>query len=84
MWHVCNASQERPTGRLQELPSNLLPVSLLQVDVCHRGTAPDDYTEGPSTRYTGRVQVGTRLQGQRMCPYMVYTDDSSGRQAGRQ
>ena len=34
---VCNASQQRATGRLQELPSNLPPVSFLQVDVCHRG-----------------------------------------------
>ena len=48
-WRVCNASPERVTGRLQELPSNLPPVSLLQVDVCHRGTAPDDYTGGPPT-----------------------------------
>ena len=64
--HVCNASQERVTGRLQELPSNLPPVSLLQVDVCHRGTAPDDYAGGPPTRYTGWVQAGTRMQGQRL------------------
>ena len=34
-WHVCNASQQMATGRLQELQSNLPPVSLLQVDVCH-------------------------------------------------
>ena len=63
-----NASQERHTGRLQELPSNLPPVSLLQVDVCHRSTAHDDYTGGPPTRYTGRVKAGTRLQGQRLRP----------------
>ena len=67
-WHVCNASQERVTGRLRELPSNLPPVSLLQVDVFHRGTAPDDYAGGPPTRYTGWVQAGTRLQGQRLRP----------------
>ena len=66
-WHVCNASQERVTGRLHELPSNLPPVSLLQVDVWHRGTAPDDYS-GPPTRYTGWVQAGMRLQGQRLRP----------------
>ena len=47
--HVCNASQERATGRLQELPRNLLPVSLLQVDACHHGTAPGDYTGEPCT-----------------------------------
>ena len=58
-WHVCNASQERATGRLQKLPSNLPPVSRLQVDVCHRGTAPGDYTGGPHSRCTGRVQAGT-------------------------
>ena len=29
-------------------------MSLLQVDVCHRGTAPDDYTGGP--------QAGTGLR----------------------
>ena len=61
--HVCNALQERFTGRLQELPSNLPPVSLLQVDVCHRGTAPDDKSGGSPTRYPGWVQAGTRLQG---------------------
>ena len=66
--YVCNVSQERVTGRLQELPSNLPPVSLLQVDVCHRCTAPDDYIGGPPTRYTGRVQAGTGLQGQRLRP----------------
>ena len=67
-WNVGGASQERATGRLQELPSNLHPVSLLQVDVCHRGTASDDYSGGPPTRYTGRVQAGMGLQGQCMRP----------------
>ena len=66
--NVCNAPQERVTGRLQELTSNLPPVSLIQVDVCHRGTAPDDYSGGPPTRYTGWVQAGTRLQGQCLRP----------------
>ena len=82
-WHVCNASPERVTGLLQELPRNLPPVSLLQVDVCHCGTAPDDYTGGPPTRYTGRGQVGTApgLQGPRVRPKVVYIDGCSGRQA---
>ena len=78
--HVCNASHEMAKGRLQELPSNLTPVSLLQVDVCYRGTAYDDYTGGPPTWYTGRVQTGTGLPWQRLRLYVVYTDDSSGRQ----
>ena len=67
MGHVCNDPQERDTGRLQELPSNLPPVSLLQVDVSHRGTAPDDYAGGPPTRYTRWVQAGTMLQGKDVC-----------------
>ena len=48
-WHVCNASQGWATGQLQELPSNLPPVSLLQADVWQRGTPPDDYSGGPPT-----------------------------------
>ena len=50
----------------------------LQVDVCHRGTAPDDYSGGPPTRYTGRVQAGTGLQGQRWFIQMILRE---GRQA---
>ena len=38
------------------------------VDYSHRGTAPDDYSGGPPTRYTGWVQAGTRLQGQCLRP----------------
>ena len=40
-----NASQERVIGRIQKLPSNLPPVSFLEVDVCHRSTASDDYCD---------------------------------------
>ena len=69
--------KKRPTGRLQELPSNLPPVSLLQVDVCHRGTAPGDYTGGSPTRYTGRHEVA----GTTSVPWFIQMILREGRQA---
>ena len=51
--------------------------------MCHYGKVPeaDDYTGRSPIRYTGWVQAGTGLQGQRLRPWVVHTDDSSGRQA---
>ena len=44
--NVLLSSHSRDMGRLDELPSNMPPMSPLQVDVCHRGTAPMTTLEG--------------------------------------
>ena len=56
-WHVCNASQERVTGRRQELPSNLPPVRVTPTSSA--GTK----TRGARSTFFRDLQKPTRFGG---------------------